>query len=79
MILKNTIFYQKKNLLFFIEKFTESIKKIKINKLILKTYFDILYSTNNEIIVSETLKQAIEVNNITGFEFSELDYEVVVG
>ena len=29
-------------------------------------------------LVSERLKKAIEENNITGFEFSELDYEVIV-
>jgi len=29
-------------------------------------------------LVSERLKQAIETVGITGFEFSELDYEVVV-
>ena len=29
-------------------------------------------------LISERLKQAIEENGITGFEFSELDYEVIV-
>ena len=28
-------------------------------------------------LVSENLKQAIEENGITGFEFFEIDYEVV--
>ncbi len=32
----------------------------------------------NDDIVSERLKQAMEDNGITGFEFFELDYEVVV-
>lgn len=31
---------------------------------------------NKLIIVSERLKQSIEENEITGFEFSELDYEI---
>ncbi|MBP2617884.1 ethanolamine utilization cobalamin adenosyltransferase [Chryseobacterium jejuense] len=32
-----------------------------------------------DIIVSEKLKESIEFNNIQGFEFSELDYGVVIG
>ncbi|MFK8296570.1 hypothetical protein ACI760_10335 [Capnocytophaga canimorsus] len=47
----------------------------------LKKDFDFfpMQSFFTDNLCSETLKQAIEENNIKGFEFSELDYEVVVG
>ena len=34
-------------------------------------------SNSTEILCSERLKQAIEENGIIGFEFFEIDYEVV--
>lgn len=54
--------------------------KLKNKKLVLKEELDFipLETFMNDNIVSERLKQAIEVNGITGFEFSELDYEVSI-
>ncbi|MDO4230449.1 MAG: hypothetical protein Q4C98_11595, partial [Capnocytophaga sp.] len=56
-------------------------EELKIKKVVLTEFFDFipLNPISSDIIVSEILKQAIEDNNIIGFEFSELDYEVVVG
>lgn len=53
---------------------------MKNKKLVLKEELD-FYSMQmfmKDNIISERLKQAIEEDNITGFEFSELDYEVIV-
>ena len=58
-----------------------SIDKVMQNKkLVLNNELDFFPMQNflKDNIVSERLKQAIEENGITGFEFSELDYEVVV-
>lgn len=54
--------------------------KLKNKKLVLKKYLDFipLGIIMKDNIVSARLKNAIEENGITGFEFSELDYEVVV-
>jgi len=53
---------------------------IPLKKLVLKKAVDFypMQSFLQDNLVSERLKQAIEDNGITGFEFSELDYEVVV-
>ena len=48
------------------------------DKIVLNFDFIPLNPISSDIIISEHLKQAIEENSITGFEFSELDYEVVV-
>jgi hypothetical protein len=55
-------------------------KEIKLLKLFLKDNIDFfpMGTYLNDDLVSERLKQAIEKMGITGFEFSELDYEVVV-
>ena len=45
---------------------------------ILVDKFDIVGTWQGDILCSEHLKQAIEENGITGFEFFEIDYEVVV-
>ncbi|WGU67912.1 hypothetical protein QIU19_10945 [Capnocytophaga canimorsus] len=57
------------------------IISVPIKKLVLNESLDFftMQSFLTDNLCSETLKQAIEQNNITGFEFSELDYEVVVG
>ncbi|AEK24512.1 imm11 family protein [Capnocytophaga canimorsus] len=57
------------------------IINVPIKKLVLNESLDFfpMQTFLGDIICSENLKQAIEQNNITGFEFSELDYEVVVG
>ena len=50
-----------------------------LKKVVLTESFDFfpLIPISSDIIVSENLKQAIEENGITGFEFFEIDYEVV--
>ncbi|MDO4230450.1 MAG: hypothetical protein Q4C98_11600 [Capnocytophaga sp.] len=55
-------------------------KGIKVKKLTLRDNFDFfpMQSFFTDNLVSEILKQSIEENGITGFEFSDLDYEVVV-
>lgn len=53
---------------------------IPIRKLVLNSSLDFfaMQSFLGDNIVSERLKQTIEESSITGFEFSELDYEVVI-
>lgn len=53
---------------------------VQNKKLVLKEKFDFfpMGTFMKDDIVSENLKKAIEENGITGFEFSELDYEVIV-
>jgi hypothetical protein len=53
---------------------------IPIERLVLNEDVDFISMQNflGDKIISERLKQAIEENSIEGFEFSELDYEVVV-
>lgn len=55
--------------------------KIEIKTLVLKENLDFfpMYNFLEDNIISEKLKQSIEENGISGFEFSELDYEVVIG
>jgi len=65
-------------LLFYRKEHRETKRKLKTIKVCLKDNFDIIYTTNNDIVVSEKLKNVIEENDIEGFEFSELDYEVGV-
>jgi hypothetical protein len=56
----------------------ETKKNIKWKNIVLIDNFDLVKTMQNDIVVSEKLKNAIEENGISGFEFSELDYEVVV-
>ena len=53
---------------------------IPIKKLVLRDNIDFISMQNflGDKLVSERLKNSIEENGITGFEFSELDYEVIV-
>jgi hypothetical protein len=56
-------------------------KSIVSNKVVLNQAFDLFplhVDPSSAYIVSSRLKEAIETMGITGFEFSELDYEVVV-
>lgn len=57
------------------------IINVPIKKLVLNSDIDFfpMQTFLGDILCSERLKQAIEKNGITGFEFFELDYEVVVG
>ncbi|AWL77898.1 hypothetical protein DKB58_02460 [Capnocytophaga canimorsus] len=65
----------------FLSVFRAEYRRTK-KKLVTKTIcftdsYDLL-ANNIDILCSERLKQSIEENNIAGFEFSDLDYEVVV-
>ena len=54
--------------------------KLKNKKLVLKDNLDFfpIGTIMKDNIVSEKLKQAIEKENITGFEFSELEYDITI-
>ena len=54
--------------------------KLKNKKLVLKVNLDFfpIGTIMKDNIVSEKLKQAIEKENITGFEFSELEYDITI-
>ena len=77
---KNSVFFNPIDELRSIMKRSKYDKEIKLQKLALKEELDFfpMGTYLNDNIVSERLKQAIEEMKITGFEFSELDYEVVV-
>lgn len=68
--------YAEKSEELYFEKDVDFIKK----RIVLKDDLDFfpMQSFFKDNIVSERLKQSIEENEIRGFEFSELDYEVVV-
>lgn len=57
-----------------------NVINIPIKKLVINDDIDFISMQNflGDKLVSERLKNAIEENGITGFEFSELDYEVIV-
>ena len=61
------------------EIYDECKEKLILKKVVLTESFDFfpLIPISSDIIVSENLKQAIEENGIVGFEFFEIDYEVV--
>ncbi|MFK7004883.1 hypothetical protein BWK63_13810 [Flavobacterium covae] len=65
-------------LVFYRQEYSVSKKKLKIGCQVLKSNYDMFLTTQNEIVVSENLKKAIQVKGLKGFEFSELDYEVIV-
>ena len=62
------------------EIYDEYKEKLTLKKVVLTESFDFfpLIPISSDIIVSENLKQAIEENGIIGFEFFDIDYEVVV-
>lgn len=64
----NELMYEKHNL------------DLKLEKVYINHFFDYipLNPISSDILCSENLKNAIETIGITGLEFSELDYEVVV-
>ena len=61
------------------EIYDECKEKLILKKVVLTESFDFfpLIPISSDIIVSENLKQAIEENGIIGFEFFEIDYEVI--
>jgi hypothetical protein len=65
-------------LMFYRNEYKLTKRKLKILTQVLKSSCDLFLSTNNDKIVTENLKIGIETMGLTGFEFSELDYEVVV-
>jgi hypothetical protein len=64
----------------YVDKSGDFYEKLKIKKITLNSTYDFipLNPINSDIIVSERLRTALEINEIEGFEFSELDYEVIV-
>mgnify|MGYP003365321716 CR=1 FL=1 len=63
-----------------VEESNFEVINIPIKKLVFNSNIDFISMQNflGDKLVSEKLKQAIEENGITGFEFSELDYEVII-
>ena len=61
------------------EIYDECKEKLILKKVVLTESFDFfpLIPISSDIIVSENLKQAIEENGMTGFEFFDIDYEAV--
>ena len=58
--------------------FIEEDIELECSKVCLLDSFDIVYQQpNGGVLCSERLKQDIEENGITGFEFFEIDYEVI--
>ena len=58
--------------------FIEEDIELECSKVCLLDSFDIVYQQpNGGVLCSERLKQAIEENSIIGFEFFEIDYEVI--
>lgn len=58
-------------------EYKKTKRKLITKKICFSTNYD-LVANNTDILCSERLKQAIEENNITGFEFFEPDYKVVI-
>ncbi|HBR11588.1 MAG TPA: hypothetical protein DD740_05140 [Chryseobacterium sp.] len=58
-----------------------NVINILIKKLVINDDIDFISMQNflGDKLVSERLKNVIEENGISGFEFSELDYDVVIG
>ena len=58
------------------EEFRKTKRELITKKICYSENYD-LVANDTDILCSERLKQAIEENGITGFEFFEIDYEVV--
>ena len=58
------------------EEFRKTKKELITKKICYSENYD-LVANDTDILCSERLKQAIEENGIIGFEFFEIDYEVV--
>ena len=59
------------------EEFRKTKKKLITKKICYSESYDLVVNNSTEILCSERLKHAIEENGIVGFEFFEIDYEVV--
>ena len=59
------------------EEFRKTKRKLITKKICYLENYDLVVNNSTEILCSECLKQAIEENGIIGFEFFEIDYEVV--
>ena len=59
------------------EEFRKTKRKLITKKICYLENYDLVVNNSTEILCSERLKQAIEENGIVGFEFFEIDYEVV--
>ena len=60
------------------KEYNETDRKYITIKQVINSYYDLFKTTANDIVITETLKNAIESKGLEGFEFSELDYEVIV-
>jgi hypothetical protein len=60
------------------KEYRETDRELKTVKQVLQTNYDLFKSTDEDIICSERLKQAIEELGLEGLLFSEIDYEVIV-
>ena len=58
------------------EEFRKTKKELITKNICYSENYD-LVANDTDILCSERLKQAIEENGIIGFEFFEIDYEVV--
>ncbi|MFH6989228.1 imm11 family protein [Flavobacterium collinsii] len=63
---------------FYRTEYRSTKRKLKIVQQVLVDSYDIFATTNNDKVMSEKLKNSIEKMGLTGFEFSEVDYEIVV-
>ena len=59
------------------EEFRKTKRELITKKICYSENYDLVVNNSTEILCSERLKQAIEENGIIGFEFFEIDYEVV--
>ena len=59
------------------EEFRKTKRELITKKICYLENYDLVVNNSTEILCSERLKQAIEENGIIGFEFFEVDYEVV--
>ncbi len=60
------------------KEYNETDRKYITLKQVIQSSYDLFKTTANDIVITETLKKAIESNGLEGFEFLELHYEVVV-
>ena len=58
------------------EEFRKTKRELITKKICYSENYD-LVANDTDILCSERLKQAIEENGIVGFEFSDIDYEVI--
>lgn len=65
-------------LTFYRKEYRLTKRKLKIVQQVLKASYDLFATTSNDKVMSEKLKNRIEEMGLTGFEFLELDYKIVI-